>query len=737
MKRLTTLFLQLFLYGTGLLLTLVSWRLQTWTLASFALLAFLMGYQYGRAQTTSRLPEDSWRLRLLAYATQIVGMTALAYTTGLWWLFVPCAALLYGGHRLAYVTRAKPPLLLKIGAFVALHLVFVWMFVGMFTSMPYPQAQAALLALVAVSPAQRTRMNLFSGIGIGLACLYVAATLARDIVFLAFLLAFVGLLLAFLWRADDEDGLKANPVVLRPQADAAVAQRRWSLPVLSLRAGAALVGFAGLLFVVTPRFAGHPLVPPFTINAPIRSAPTGQIINPAAPLVRIAGSVDSSSDYYHGFDSSFDLGYRSGLSSEIVMYVRSPAASYWRSHAYDRYDGRFWEQADESIDTIHRRGPLFTLQDVPWRDEQVFAQTYQIVRPMPNLIFTAGNPLQLYFAADEIAIDSTGGIRVGGALEAGTVYSVISLENMSDPEVLRNAGTDYPREIERAYLQLPPTVTERTRALAAELAAGHDNTYDVARAIEQHLRTNYTYTYFPPPQPSNRDAVDVFLFDDRRGFCALYASAMTVMLRTLGIPARVVAGYGTGDYNAFSNLYEVRADDAHAWVEVYFPNEGWVPFEPTAGWNGNPQTGSVQRWLFTGALGGLQLPPLPTEQIARAGISAISAIAPWLAFSAIVGVIAWGMRWVWRQLRLSGRAMARPYSSVANDKARRAILTAYRAAQRRAGSHRAPAQTAQEHAQATPTLTGLADWVDMAAYRKQPPNADEVQQAKASAKLSR
>ncbi|MDX2137923.1 MAG: DUF3488 and transglutaminase-like domain-containing protein [Chloroflexota bacterium] len=733
MKRLTTLFLQLFLYGTGLLLTLVSWRLQTWTLASFALLAFLMGYQYGRAQTTARVPEDSWRLRLLAFAAQVVGMAALAYTTGLWWLFAPTVVLLYGGHRLAYTTRAKPPLLLKIGAFVALHLVFVWMFVGMFTSMPYPQAQAALLALVAVSPAQRTRMNLFSGIGIGLACLYVAATLARDMAFLVFLLAFIGLLLAFLWQADDEDGLKANPVVLRPQTGGA--RRGWRLPVVSLRAGIGLILFAGLLFMLTPRFAGHPLVPPFTINAPIRSAPTGQIINPAAPLVRIAGSVDSASEYYHGFDSSFDLGYRSGLSSEIVMYVRSPAPSYWRSHAYDTYDGRFWELADESVETLRRQGPLFNLQEIAWRDEQVFAQTYQIVRPMPNLIFTAGNPIQLYFAADQVAVDSTGGIRVGGALEAGTVYSVISLENTRDQDMLRSAGNDYPRAIRRTYLQLPSTVTERTRALAAELAAGHDNAYDIARAIEQHLRTNYTYTYFPPPQPPNSDAVDVFLFEDRRGFCALYASSMAVMLRTLGIPARVVAGYGTGDYNAFSNLYEVRADDAHAWVEVYFPDYGWVPFEPTAGWNGDPQTGPVQRWLFTGALGGLQLPPLPTEQIARAGISVLGAIAPWLALAVVVVLCALVLRFIWRRAAWLQSTAPRPYTTP-SERSRRAVLAVYRSAQRRFHNRRAAAQTAQEHAQSLPVLAELVDLVDVAAYRKQPPSSDEVQQAKATRKRS-
>jgi transglutaminase-like putative cysteine protease len=730
MKTLVNRLIQLFLYGAGILLTLVSLRLQTWTLASFALLAFLMAYQFGRAKAKGSQPEDSRRLRTLAYAAQVCAMASLAWATGLWWLFLPCAALLYGGHQLAYRHRATPRWTLRIGGFVALHLVFVWMFFGMFSGLPNPQAQAAMLATVAVSASQRSRMNLFSGIGLGLANLYVAATLARDLSFLVFLGAFVALLLAFLWRADDEEGLKQNQTVLR-----ITQSPRGHMPSpLIIRSSIALVAIAGLIFVFTPRFAGHPLVPPFTLNAPIRSAPTGQIINPAVPLVQVAGSTSSETgDYYAGFSSTLDLSYRSGLSDDIMMYVRSAAPSYWRSHAYDTYDGRTWMLADETIQRISSRSGIFPLEDFSFTTEQVFAQTYQIVRPLPNLVFTAGKPVNLYLAASEIARDAADGIRVGEPLSPNTVYSVVSVENRHTPVALRAADGETPDEITARYLPLPASVTQRTRDLAAQIVAesGANTRYDVAKAIETYLRTNYAYTYFPPPQPPSSDAVDVFLFEDRRGMCALYASSMAVMLRTLDIPARVVAGFGTGDFNAFTNLYEVRANDAHAWVEVYFPTLGWVPFEPTAGWNGDPQTGTVQRWLFSGALGGLELPSIPTEQIASISMGILSIIAPWLLMATLIVAVWFVLRRLRpRWARLGWRLPAFGGRSAVRDPARRAIFAQYRRAQRKLRIKRAPGETVREQAQAAPSLVALATLVETAAYRPQPPTPDDIAAAK-------
>ncbi|MFN2491136.1 MAG: transglutaminase family protein [Actinomycetota bacterium] len=108
------------------------------------------------------------------------------------------------------------------------------------------------------------------------------------------------------------------------------------------------------------------------------------------------------------------------------------------------------------------------------------------------------------------------------------------------------------------------------------------NDFDRVLAIESYLRRNFRYTIDSPVPPPGRDAVDHFLFDAKVGFCEQFASATTVMLRSLGIPARVAAGYAVGDRNPFTGLYDVRASDAHTWVEVWFPDGlGWDEFDPT------------------------------------------------------------------------------------------------------------------------------------------------------------
>lgn len=245
-------------------------------------------------------------------------------------------------------------------------------------------------------------------------------------------------------------------------------------------------------------------------------------------------------------------------------------------------------------------------------------------------------------------------------------------------------------------------------------------------AIRDYLLTTYPYDYFPPPQAPNTDAVDQFLFVDQRGICEHFVSAMVVMLRSLNIPARLVAGYGSGDYNPFTNYYEVRANDAHAWVEVYFPGRGWVPFDPTPGWTGDPQTGPVSRWVFSGALGVLDI-SLPLGEIAGAVTGMAGSILSVVAVAALLVLAGW-LLWRsrhWLALRLARRARLH------SDPTRRQIFAAYRRAQRQLKSYRGDGQTVREHAAAAPDLRELAELVEIAAYRPQPPDAAMVERARA------
>ena len=132
------------------------------------------------------------------------------------------------------------------------------------------------------------------------------------------------------------------------------------------------------------------------------------------------------------------------------------------------------------------------------------------------------------------------------------------------------------------YLQLPKELPERVSKLAGEITSSADNDYDRAKAIESYLSKNYKYTLEPGNIPQNRDFVDYFLFDSKQGYCTYYASAMTVLVRSIGIPARYVEGYKLPSKPVSGNSYEVTNKEAHAWVEVYFEGFGWIPFEPTS-----------------------------------------------------------------------------------------------------------------------------------------------------------
>src|SRR5215211_3341639 len=164
----------------------------------------------------------------------------------------------------------------------------------------------------------------------------------------------------------------------------------------------------------------------------------------------------------------------------------------------------------------------------------------------------------------------------------GAAYAVTGLTSTAAPAQLRTAGDAYPTWVTDLYLKLPETITERTRELASQLAAGQSNAFDTATAVEEFVRSTIAYNEDVDAPPSNQDVVDYVLFESKEGYCEYYASAMAVLLRAEGIPSRVVGGYFPApfDPNEGGNLY--REKNAHLWVEAFFPGYGWIPFEPTA-----------------------------------------------------------------------------------------------------------------------------------------------------------
>jgi len=160
-------------------------------------------------------------------------------------------------------------------------------------------------------------------------------------------------------------------------------------------------------------------------------------------------------------------------------------------------------------------------------------------------------------------------------------YEIAAMVSRAPSNQLREAGTDYPQWVTQRYLQLPNRLPQRVRTLTAEIVRGASSPYDAAEAIQSYLR-RITYDQYISVPPPGQDVVDWFLFENRRGYCDYYATAMAVMCRVSGIPARVSQGYSPGEYESGQGRYRVRQLDAHAWPEVFFPNYGWIAFEPTS-----------------------------------------------------------------------------------------------------------------------------------------------------------
>lgn len=259
---------------------------------------------------------------------------------------------------------------------------------------------------------------------------------------------------------------------------------------------------------------------------------------------------------------------------------------YWQAVVYDTYDDGAWQRPeDDFAEHYPDEGPINT----PFtQSREVITQTITSYFPNSSFIYGAPEvihadlPLNVYASSDANGNQLVSQMRSKFVMQQGDTYEVTSRLSVADATSLRNAGTNYPEWIRTAYLQLPDSITPETIALAEEITAGHDSPFDKAVAIRDYLRENITYNDQIDAVPDGEEPVHYTLFVSQEGYCNYYASAMAVMLRAQGVPARVVSGYAQGTYDEESQIYRVRANNAHTWVEAYFPGYGWIQFEPTA-----------------------------------------------------------------------------------------------------------------------------------------------------------
>ena len=385
------------------------------------------------------------------------------------------------------------------------------------------------------------------------------------------------------------------------------------------------------------------------------------------------------------------------------MKVESPSPSYWRANALETFTGNAWTAAQAFLDGLEQTQSdstyVYSLRsaETPTPPGVKVTQTFQVQSVYSNYFFVGGDPLSLAIDQDLVLrTNDTRAIHSNRAVGPTFAYTVTAVIPDLEPTDVVGKGRDYP-ESARDYLGLPfprveqiegpdkeatwrSTVPDNTPegrewvdlyALNRQIVGDATDPYEVTLRIERYLRDPRYFEYsLTPPASDYSSSYSAFLFDTRSGYCQHFAGAMALLLRYNGIPARVAVGF-TGGEEGDRNTYIVSTNNAHAWVEVYFPEVGWVAFDPTPGRNLPTATSSsnprfINPFVEEGSAGQGPVTTMPPrenipEDRPSGGAAADAegrgwlASAPWVPWVAglVVLLIAWPVgRSLWRKRRL-------------------------------------------------------------------------------------
>lgn len=550
--------------------------------------------------------EDSILFRVLVQVLVIVGIVAVDIAGGtqssLWAIPLSTIAATWSWYR-----RRSRNITLKfciaLGMLVAMA-VFFGKLLGQLNDTRLVLAEFLIQIQVFHSFDVPRRKDLGYSIVIGLILLGVAGTVSQTLAFAPILGLFLAialptLVLDYRSRLGIKQGEKFKAIALTNFKS-------------SGKLFLVILGLGLLIFAFLPRFPGYQL----------RSFPVSQTIdfkgqfngsNIANPgyvkegkggggtgtggAQRSEGKADST--FYYGFNSTIDQNLRGELEPKIVMRVRSQAEGFWRVLAFDKYTGKGWEiSRNEQVQKVLRSSWSYQLSLplplIVGKTKEV-VQTYTVVSQMPNLIPALAHPKQIYFPTREIAVDLEGGLRSPVGLGEDMSYTVISEVPYRDRAALQQTGNKYPKNIQDYYLQIPTGIKNKVRDRTEEILSKYNqervakstkpltSAYEKTLYLAQYLKQRYTIPNDPlglPLLAKDEDLVEAFLFKNQGGYPDQFSTTLTMMLRSIGIPSRLVAGFSPGQFNPFTGLYVVRNTDAYAMSEVYFPRYGWFAFDP-------------------------------------------------------------------------------------------------------------------------------------------------------------
>jgi hypothetical protein len=502
--------------------------------------------------------------------TMIVAPSAVLYKGVRWWRRCPAEI----PQRIA--TR------LVVAYLVLFPLDVVFLSRTFVSASSNPALYAALLGaihfllfvmLIRLYSANTDRDALFLTM-LSFAAILASAVLTIDTTFLGLFFLFLLFGVATFVGLEMRRGSKG---AIAPEVDAHPQQERrldraLVLAALSVALGAMIIG--GALFFFFPRFSAGYL-----------------------------GRTSLQPTLMSGFSDDVELGQIGEIkkNSTVVMRVKTGRpVGYptlrWRGIALSSFDGKRWSSPDHDSVTIPAgMNGWINIQDRPTEPDlaaTVLRYTILLQPIATDTMFAPANAISIRGNLSGEGSNQEAGARrsyiirdvTGSLFNPFHNFSTLRYEGFSllparNVPRLRAAAAEYPADIRSTYLQLPK-LDPRIPELAKQITARALTPYDKTITLETYLRSHYAYNLNLTGKPGD-DPLAHFLFETRSGHCEYFASAMAIMLRTLGIPTREVNGFLPGEYNDLGEDYIVRASDAHSWVEVYFPGTGWMTFDPT------------------------------------------------------------------------------------------------------------------------------------------------------------
>jgi transglutaminase-like putative cysteine protease len=292
------------------------------------------------------------------------------------------------------------------------------------------------------------------------------------------------------------------------------------------------------------------------------------------------------------FGSQLELGRGFPLSDAVMFEVEAPDVPfeerppryYWRGRSYDRFVNGQWYTSgtvrEEYSPAVTNPFHVDMLNKTPAHF------VFNTGENSFSLLYSPAQPVWMSRPGVTFAVPAEGGKDIIAwhaypALRGGETYQLDAILSNPNRLELQEAGTNYPEWVTQKYLQLPKDFSPRIQELAREITADTQTPFEKAIAITRYLRENIAYSQTIPDAPRNKDRLEWVLFEYKQAYCVYYAASEVLMLRSVGVPARMAVGFTQGERD--ENSYVVRRLNSHAWPEVYFPGIGWVEFEPTAG----------------------------------------------------------------------------------------------------------------------------------------------------------